>query len=276
MFTLNCKGRLLIIDKPIIMGIINTTPDSFYSNSRKQSVDEALRHAEKMLNEGATIIDIGGQSTRPGSDQVGVEEELNRIIPVIETINKHLPEAFISIDTYYSKVAEETIAAGASIINDISGGTIDEKILSIIATNHVPYVCMHMKGKQQTMQQNPQYKDVTKEVLDFFIKRIGDCQKAEINDVIVDIGFGFGKTIEHNFTLLKNLSVFKMLGTPLLLGISRKSSISKTLNISTGEALNGSTILHTIGLLNGANILRVHDVKEAMECVKLLDTYNKV
>lgn len=271
MFTLNCKGRLLVIDKPIIMGIINTTPDSFYSASRKNSIDEILSQADKMINEGATIIDIGGQSTRPGSIQVGIDEELKRTIPAIESIHKEFPDTFISIDTFYSTVAQKTIETGADIVNDISGGDMDAAMLSTVAQLKVPYVCMHMQGTPDNMQQNPVYENVTKEVLDFFIRKIEDCRLAGINDVIVDIGFGFGKTIEHNFQLLKELSVFKMLQKPLLLGVSRKSSIYKTLNTVPEESLNGTTVLNTVGLLNGANVLRVHDVKQAKQVVELIN-----
>ena len=271
MFTLNCKGRLLVIDKPIIMGIINTTPDSFYSASRKNDIDEILFQTEKMIHEGAIIIDIGGQSTRPGSIQVGTNEELKRTIPAIDAIRKNFPDIFISIDTFYSAVAQKNVEAGADIVNDISGGNMDAAMLSTVATLKVPYVCMHMQGTPDNMQQNPVYENVTKEVLDFFIRKIEDCRLAGINDVIVDIGFGFGKTIEHNFQLLKYLPIFKMLQKPLLLGVSRKSSIYKTLNITPEESLNGTTVLNTVGLLNGANILRVHDVKQAKEAVDLIN-----
>ena len=275
MFTLNCKGRLLVIDSPIVMGIINTTPDSFYSGSRKSTVDEALQTAEQMMKDGATILDIGGQSTRPGSEQMGTDEELKRVIPVIEAINKNFPQSFISIDTYHSSVAKYSVEAGASIVNDISGGLMDKNMLATVASLHVPFVCMHMKGTPENMQQNPVYENITREVLDFFIHQTEKCKIAGIHDVILDPGFGFGKTIEHNFTLLKELNIFKMLQKPLLLGISRKSTIYKTLNISAEESLNGTTVLNTIGLLNGANILRVHDIKEAIETIKLVNTYHQ-
>ena len=270
MFTFNCNGRLLIIDKPIIMGIINTTPDSFFSGSRKNNVDEVLAQAEKILVEGATIIDVGGQSSRPCSQPVGVDEELKRTLPAIEAIQKNFPEAFISIDTFYAAVAKKAVENGADIVNDISSGNIDAAMLSTVAQLKVPYVCMHMQGTPLNMQQNPVYENITKDVLDFFIHKIEECRMAGINDVIVDVGFGFGKTIKHNFELLQNLSVFKMLQKPILLGISRKSFIYKTLNISPEESLNGTTVLNTIGLLNGANILRVHDVKEAKQAAELV------
>lgn len=273
MFTLNCKGRLLVIDKPIVMGIINATPDSFYSDSRQQNNDAVLKKAEQMLKEGATILDIGGQSTRPGSEKLTADEELKRVIAPIEAIKANFPEAFISIDTYYSLVAKETVAAGASIVNDISAGSMDSEMISTVASLNVPYVLMHMQGTPQTMQHEPVYENVTREILDFFIKKADEFKKAGIKDIIIDPGFGFGKTIQHNFELLRNLSVFKMLNCPILLGISRKSFIYKTLNVSVEDSLNGTTALHSAGLLNGATILRVHDVKEAIETIKLISAY---
>jgi len=275
MFTLNCKGKLLTVSKPIVMGIINTTPDSFFQGSRQATTDAALQKVAQMLTEGATILDIGGQSTRPGSEQIGTEEELKRIIPVIEAIHQQFPEAFISIDTYHATVAKHAVEAGASIVNDISGGTFDEAMLSTVAALQAPYICMHTKGSPTTMQQEAVYENVTNEVLEFFIAQTEKCRLAGIHNVIVDVGFGFAKTIEHNFQLLKELSVFKMLQKPLLVGISRKSTIYKTLGTTANEALNGTTVLNTIGLLNGANILRVHDVKEAVECTKLIEAYQQ-
>jgi dihydropteroate synthase len=275
MFTLNCKGRILVVDKPLVMGIINATPDSFYNGSRHLATDDILRHAEQMLKDGATILDIGGQSTRPGSEKISAEEELKRVVSPVEAVHKNFPEAFISIDTYYSKVAMETCAAGASIVNDISAGSIDEQMVTTVAALQVPYVLMHMPGTPQTMQQQAQYKSVTKEILGFFIRKKDELNKAGIHDIIIDCGFGFGKTAGHNFELLKNLSVFKMLDAPVLLGISRKSFIYKTLGITTEEALNGTTTLNTIGLMNGAGILRVHDVKEAVQAVNLFENYRK-
>ncbi len=272
MFTLNCKGRLLVIKKPVVMGILNLTPDSFYSGSRVTETD-ILKRAEKMLSEGATILDIGGQSTRPGSTQVGAEEELKRVVSAIELISKKFPEAFISIDTYHAAVAKEAISAGASIVNDVSGGSLDEAMMTIVANLKVPFICMHMKGSPEDMQQLTNYDDVTKEVLDYFIDKNDQCRKNGINDVIIDPGFGFAKNINQNFQLLQQLGIFKMLERPILVGLSRKSTVYKTLNVSAEEALNGSTVLHTIALFNGANILRVHDVKEAVEAIKLVDAY---
>jgi dihydropteroate synthase len=270
MFTLNCKGRLLVVDKPLVMGIINATPDSFYTGSRYTGVDAILQQAEQKLKDGADILDIGGQSTRPGSEQVTASDELKRVADGIDAIHQQFPEAIISIDTYYSLVAKEAVAAGASIINDISAGSIDPAMIPVAASLHVPYILMHMKGSPQTMQQEAVYENVTKEVLDFFIKKVDELRKADIRDIIIDPGFGFGKTIAHNFELLRHLSVFKMLECPLLFGISRKSTIYKTLGISADEALNGTTVLNTIGLLNGADIIRVHDVKEAKEAIRLV------
>jgi dihydropteroate synthase len=275
MFSLNCKGRLLVIDEPIVMGIINVTPDSFYSGSRQGSVDDALRQADKMLSEGAAILDIGGQSTRPGSEDIGTDGELQRVIPVIEAIIRRFPECYISIDTYYAKVAEQAVHAGACLVNDISSGNLDNKMIETVAALRTPYIAMHMKGTPNNMQRHAEYENLTREVLDYFIKKTEQCRIAGINDVIIDVGFGFAKTIQHNFQLLKDLNVFKMLQKPILVGVSRKATIYKTLGITAEEALNGTTVLNTIGLLNGANILRVHDVKEAKETVRLMEAHHK-
>ncbi|HEV8273584.1 MAG TPA: dihydropteroate synthase [Chitinophagaceae bacterium] len=275
MFTLNCKGRLLVIDKPAVMGIINATPDSFYGGSRSNVVDEIVAKAEKMLNDGADVIDIGGQSTRPGSELISADDEIERVIPAIKTIANKFPKAFISIDTFYSKVAIAAVEAGASIINDISAGSMDNKMIKAVDELKVPYVLMHMKGTPQTMQQNTAYENVTREVLDFFISKTHELKNAGILDIIIDPGFGFAKTIDQNFELLKTLSVFKMLDKVIMLGISRKSTIFKTLGVNADDALNGTTVLNTIGLMNGASILRVHDVKEAKETVKLFSATYK-
>ena len=274
MFTLNCKGRLLVVDKPLVMGIINVTPDSFYSGSRHQGNDAVLRQAEQMLKDGAAILDIGGQSTRPGSEKSSADKELQRVIAPIELLYKNFPETFISIDTYYSKVAANAVEAGAVMVNDISAGSIDVAMINTVAKLKVPYVLMHMQGIPQTMQEQPEYESVTKEVLDFLIKKVNELRLSGIIDILVDPGFGFGKTIAHNFELLRNLSVFGILKCPVLLGISRKSTIYKTLDITVNDSLNGTTVLNTIGLMNGATVLRVHDVKEAVEAVKLYMSYN--
>ena len=270
MFTLNCKGRLLEIDKPVVMGIINATPDSFFSASRHSSTDAMLRQAESMLTEGAVMLDIGGQSTRPGSEPVSQEEELSRTIDGIAAIHTRFPGAILSIDTYYAKVAQEAVAAGASIINDISAGQLDKAMIPSAAALKVPYVLMHMQGKPQTMQQSPVYDNVTLEVLDFFIEKIAQLRKAGINDIILDPGFGFGKTIPHNFQLLHQMKALSSLELPMLIGLSRKGTIYKTLGITAEDALNGTTVLNTIALMNGAHILRVHDVKEAKEAITLV------
>jgi dihydropteroate synthase len=258
-----------VIDKPLVMGIINLTPDSFYEESRKQTGSELLRTAEKMLKEGASILDIGGQSSRPGSERISAGEEKKRVIPAIEAISKNFPNVFLSIDTFYAVVAREAVAAGACLVNDISAGTIDKDLWSTVSSLKVPYVLMHMKGEPQTMQKNPVYDHLTREVLDFLIKKSGELKKAGIYDIIVDPGFGFGKTAEHNLRLLRDLPVLQMLNAPILLGLSRKSTLSKLLGVPTEETLNGTTVLNTIGLMKGATILRVHDVREAVEAVKL-------
>lgn len=271
MFTLTLNKKETHFTKPIVMGILNVTPDSFYTESRKQSTDEALHTAEKMLNEGATFIDIGGQSTRPDSKLITVEEELSRVLPIIEALHKKLPELNISIDTFYSKVASESVYAGASLVNDISGGNIDKGMFETVAKLGAPYVCMHIKGTPQTMQQYANYNNVSTEVYNYFTDKIIAADEAGIRDFIVDVGFGFAKNTAHNFELLKNLSYFKQLKKPLLVGISRKSSIYKSLNITAKEALNGTTVLNTIAIQNGAAILRVHDIKEAIEVIKLCE-----
>ena len=273
MFTLNCKGRLLVIDRPLVMGIINVTPDSFWEGSRFQGVDAILQQAENVLEEGASILDLGAQSTRPKSARLDAEEEAERLTEPLRAVHRRFPEAILSADTYHASVAQRAVEAGASIINDISGGSFDKNMIATVASLGVPFVCMHVKGTADTMHQNPHYSDVTREVLDYFILKTAECRLAGIHDVIIDPGFGFSKTAAHNFELIKNLSVFHMLQKPLLAGISRKSTIYKTLSVTPAEALNGTTVLNTICLLNGASILRVHDVKEAMEAVKLVEAY---
>ncbi len=275
MFTLNCNGRLLVIDKPVAMGIINTTPDSFYKESRIQAIDVALQQAEAMLAEGATFIDVGGQSTAPNSIKISPEEEADRVLPIVEAIQKQFPQAYISIDTFYADVARQSATAGACLVNDISGGIGDEAMLATVAALHVPYVLMHIKGTPQTMQQHAVYENVTKEVLHYFIQKTEVCKHAGIHDIIIDPGFGFAKKITHNFQLLNNLNVLQMLEKPILAGLSRKSTIYKTLKTTPDKALNGTTVLNTIALLKGANILRVHDVKEAMEAIELIGQMKK-
>ena len=275
MYTINCKGKLLVIDQPWVMGIINATPDSFYEGHLAKEMDSIVTLAGTMLADGAAILDIGGQSTKPGSKQISAAEEISRVIPVIEAIAQQYPEAVISVDTFYSAVAIAAVNAGASIVNDISGGTMDQAMLNVVADLKTPFICMHMQGTPETMQRQTNYQNVVTDVLDYLSRRVDTCRKAGINDVIVDPGFGFGKTIQQNFLLLKNLSAFSILDAPLLVGLSRKSTIYKTLHLTAAEALNGTTSLNTIALLNGASILRVHDVKEAWQAVKLVEAYNK-
>lgn len=270
MFTLNCKGRILTLDSPLVMGILNMTPDSFYQRSRNAGKDELLRNASKMIEDGADILDIGGQSTRPGAKAITVDEELHRVVSAISVLKAEFPDAVISVDTYRSKVAKEAVDAGASIVNDISAGSLDEKMIETVAALKVPYVLMHMRGTPETMQQLTQYDNLVREVIDYFIAKLEMLKKAGIGDIIIDPGFGFAKTAEQNFQLLKNLQQLSILGHPILAGISRKATIYKTLGITADEALNGTTVLNTVALLNGASILRVHDVKEAREAVTLV------
>ena len=269
MFTLNCKGRLLIIRKPIVMGILNITPDSFYAGSRLQETGKIIDTVGRMIEEGAAIIDIGGQSTRPGSEKISAAEEAERVLPVIEHIKKQFPEIFISTDTYYASVAKEVVNAGADMVNDISAGLLDPAMPDTVAGLNVPFIAMHMKGNPQNMQSMAQYENLIAELINYFTERINHLEKAGIKDIIIDPGFGFAKTMVHNFLLLDQLDHLRILKKPLLAGLSRKSMIYKTLNTTPEEALNGTSVLNTIALMRGAQILRVHDVKEAMECIKL-------
>jgi dihydropteroate synthase len=253
-----------------IMGILNATPDSFFEGSRIVN-QKAVDVAGRMLEDGADILDIGGQSTRPGAKIVSAEEEADRILPVIENIVRCFPSVVISADTFYGSVAKQAVATGAGMINDISAGEDDPEMLPFIAACKVPYVAMHKQGKPQNMQDNPVYQNVTTDILGYFEKKQNLFQSMGIDNWIIDPGFGFGKTVSHNFELLGNLAKFKALGKPLLVGISRKSMIWKTLQTSANEALNGTTALHMAALIHGANILRVHDVKEARECVNLFE-----
>jgi dihydropteroate synthase len=275
MFTLNCKGKLITTQIPLVMGIINATPDSFYEGDLQKGMDGILALATKMIADGADILDIGGQSTRPNSERITADEEMARVIPVIEMIHVHFPAQIISIDTYQSKVAMAAVEAGASIVNDISAGELDANMIPAVALmRNVPYICMHTRGTPNTMQSLTHYEDLTKEILEYFIAKVNECKNAGIKDIIIDPGFGFAKTIDQNFLLLKNLSIFKMLDKPLLVGFSRKSMVYKTLGNTATEALNGTTVLNTLALQNGANIVRVHDVKEAKEAIQLFEAYN--
>lgn len=266
---INCKGNLIDLSQQRIMGIINITPDSFYSGSRSTSEKEILNAAERMLNDGADFLDLGAYSSRPGADDISVKEELDRMIPSVELILKNFPEAILSIDTFRAEVAEKSLEAGAAMINDISAGKLDDQMLPMIAQYQVPYIMMHMKGNPQTMKDLNQYEDLLADILFYFSERIQKARDLGINDLIVDPGFGFAKNIEQNYELLSKLELFKNLELPLLIGISRKSMIWKKLGTTASEALNGTTVLNTYALSKGANILRVHDVREAAECIKL-------
>lgn len=266
---INCKGELIDLSTPRVMGIINITPDSFFSGSRAQTNSDILKKAERMLKEGATFLDLGAYSSRPGATDISEEEEINRLLPAIEVILKEFPEALLSLDTFRSKVARKGIEAGGAIINDISGGKLDVHMLQTVAELQVPYILMHMKGTPQNMKDQNQYDDLLKDILFYFSERVNAARQLGINDIIVDPGFGFAKNIRQNFELLSKAELLQMLELPILIGLSRKSMIWKTLEIEAAQALNGTSVLNTVALQKGAHILRVHDVKEAMECIKL-------
>ena len=267
--TWRVKDRLVTPHFPMVMGILNATPDSFHAPSRVQ-LDEALRTTERMLNEGAAILDIGGASSRPGAEEITETEELKRVLPAIEVIHERFPEALLSIDTYRSRIARDAIEAGAGLVNDISAGTLDAQMLSTVAMLGVPYIAMHMQGTPRTMQAEPRYVNVVSEVTHYLSERMNAARAAGIADVIVDPGFGFGKTTAHNYALLRSLSHLHALGAPVLVGLSRKRMINEVLGTNPEDALNGTSALNTIALINGASILRVHDVREAVECAKLV------
>ncbi|WP_439153173.1 dihydropteroate synthase [Winogradskyella sp.] len=271
--TINCKGQLIDLSTPKVMGILNATPDSFYDGGTNKDESEILIKVETMLKNGATFIDIGGYSSRPGADFVSEEEELNRVLPVIELILDRFPETLISVDTFRSQVAHQSIGSGAAMVNDISAGHLDDKMLSTIGKLCVPYIMMHMRGNPKNMQQQTDYDDLIKEINLYFAERIAKAHAAKINDIIIDPGFGFAKTLKQNYKLLNKLELLQITDKPILAGVSRKSMIYKTLNTTSDQALNGTTALHMVALQKGAKILRVHDVKEAIECVKL---YNQL
>ncbi|QIL40157.1 dihydropteroate synthase [Pedobacter sp. HDW13] len=268
--SLNIKGQLIDLSSPKVMGILNITPDSFYSDSRTKSIDEALTKTEKHLTEGATFIDIGGYSSRPGAKDISEAEEIDRLVPVVSSLSTAFPEAIFSIDTFRAKVAEATILAGAHIVNDIASGDMDELMFETVARMQVPYMIMHMQGTPQNMQQNPVYENVLLDVVDYLAKKLAKLKALHVHDVIIDPGFGFGKTIAHNYELLNQMEAFQIFKLPILVGFSRKGMIYKTLGTTAPEALNGTSVLNTIALQKGAGILRVHDVKEAVECVRLV------
>lgn len=267
--TINCKGKLIDFNTPKVMGVINTTPNSFYAESRKTSAEDILKQAESMLAAGATFLDLGGYSTQPGAPTISETEELNRVLPAVELILKNFPEALISIDTFRAQVAGKSVATGAAIINDISAGNLDPKMMETVAGHQVPYIMMHTRGTPQNMKELDTYENLLQDILFYFSEKVKLARDLGINDVIIDPGFGFAKNLKQNFELLNKMELFKNLELPVLAGLSRKSMIYKTLETTAAEALNGTTILNTIALTKGASILRVHDVKEAVECVKL-------
>lgn len=271
-YTINIKGELLDLSRPVVMGILNITPDSFYVGSRKPDITGALKRVEQCIAEGATIIDIGAQSTRPASDFLSAEDEIQRLAPVLEAINKEFPQAVLSIDTFHAGVARFCVQDyGVAIVNDISGGELDNKMFETVAELNVPYILMHMRGTPQTMQQNTSYGNLLEDIVLYLTKKVRELHLLGVNDIIIDPGFGFSKNVGQNYELMSSLSFFKNFELPLLVGISRKSMITKLLDITADEALNASTVLNTYALLNGADILRVHDVKEAVQAIELVE-----
>lgn len=273
MFSINCKGKLIDLSTPKVMGILNLTSDSFYDGGKYLTEKAILNQAEKMLNEGATFIDIGAFSSRPGAQFISEKEELNKLLPIIKLLIKTFPEIIISIDTFRSEVAKQSIAHGASIINDISGGNLDSKMFETIAHLQVPYIIMHMQGTPSDMQHNPSYENVVTELIYWFSKKLNELRKLGVNDTIIDVGFGFGKTLEHNYKLLSHLQLFENLEVPMLVGLSRKSMLYKPLKTNPEKALDATTSANTLALLNGAHILRVHDVSAAISAIKIVDLY---
>ncbi|GIM55864.1 dihydropteroate synthase [Capnocytophaga canimorsus] len=273
--TINCHGELLDLTSAKIMGIINITPDSFYENSRTSSKD-LLKKAEKMLEQGADLLDIGGYSSRPGATEVSQEEELRRVVPVVKTLVKTFPKVRISVDTFRSEVARQSLSEGACMINDISAGHLDEKMWQIIADFQVPYIAMHMKGTPKNMQEHTHYEDIVKEMIFYFSQIKAKAQQYGINDLIIDPGFGFSKTLEQNYEILRKLSLFRILDVPILVGVSRKSMLYRLLQTTAENALNATTIVNTLALTKGAHILRVHDVQQAKECVQIFEKMEKL
>lgn len=268
--TINCRGELLSLDSPKIMGILNLTPDSFFDGGRYKSDTSVLKRVEKMLIDGAAFIDVGGQSTRPGAAFLSVEEEKARVLPIVNLILSEFPKTIISIDTFQAEVAKSTIEEGAALINDISAGNMDGQMFETVAKLQVPYIMMHMKGTPKTMQTLTYYDNMMEEILYYFSEKVNKARAMGINDLILDPGFGFAKTPTQNFELLRRMDLFRSLEMPILMGVSRKSTICKTLNVKPAQALNGTTVLNTLSLLHGAHILRVHDVREAWETIKLM------
>lgn len=273
--TLNCKGRLIQLEPAAVMGILNVTPDSFYADSRLTSVQQVIDRAGVMIDEGANILDIGGYSSRPGAEEISVNEELDRVLHMVSSLHQSFPEIPISIDTFRSQVAMEAIQQGASMVNDISGGQLDPGMWQVVSSLQAPYILMHMRGTPRTMQSMTDYQDVAVEILDWLIDKVGQLRQTGIHDILVDPGFGFGKTAQQNFQLLHQLHTLSILGLPVMVGISRKSMIWKTLGTDPADALQGTTALHLIALQQGAKILRVHDVKPARQTIQLWDAYQK-
>lgn len=269
--TINCKGRLIDLATPKVMGILNLTPDSFYDGGRNDSDQAILDKVGRMLDEGAQFIDVGGYSSRPGAAAIGANEEEGRIFPAIEMLVRQYPDVLISVDTFRASVARSAVGAGAALVNDISAGWLDDDMMATVGTLHVPYIMMHMKGTPQTMASLAEYENLTGDILQYFAERIGEARRHGISDIVLDPGFGFAKTVAQNFELLGKMKELQVAGLPVLAGLSRKSTIYKTLDVTADDALNGTSVLNTIALMNGANILRVHDVKEAVECVKLFN-----
>ncbi|KAA2218308.1 MULTISPECIES: dihydropteroate synthase [Maribacter] len=267
--TINCKGKLIDLTNPKVMGILNLTPDSFYDGGKYNNERDILEQVEKMLSWGATFIDLGAYSTRPGADEISTDEELKRLLPVLELVLNKFPDALVSIDTFKSKVAKEALERGAALINDISAGLLDEAMMEVIAEYHVPYIMMHMRGNPKTMQEQIFYEDLLQEIMFYFSERLSVARSKGIIDVLIDPGFGFSKTLEQNYELLRNLDLLTMTDRPILAGLSRKSMIYKLLGTDAQHALNGTTALNMLALEKGASILRVHDVAEAMECIKI-------
>jgi len=274
--TINCKGNLIDLNSPKIMGVLNITPDSFYDGGKFKDSTTVITQVEKMLADGATFIDVGAYSSRPGAENVSETEELQRIVPIVDLLVNKFPEIVLSIDTFRAKVAKECIIAGAAMVNDISAGNLDAAMMHIVSQLKVPYVMMHLKGTPQNMQQNTTYNHLLKDILYYFSEKITDAHEKGIIDIIVDPGFGFSKNLAQNYELMQKLELFNITKKPILVGISRKSMIYKVLKSDAKNALNGTTALNTIALLKGANILRVHDVKEALECIKIVQQLNAV
>lgn len=267
---INCRGRLLSLHPPIVMGILNLTPDSFFDGGQHQQADSALAHTAQMLAAGASIIDLGAVSSRPGSKAISEQEEAQRLLSVLKVLVQEFPEAVFSIDTYRSSIAQQAVEAGAAMVNDISGGTYDSNMFATVAKLGVPYCMMHLQGKPETMQSAPSYSNVTKEIIQFFAQQLQTLRTLGAKDVLIDPGFGFGKTVDHNYQLLRELKQFEVLDCPVLVGVSRKSMINRVLGTKPETALNGTTSAHTVALLNGASILRVHDVREALQAIKIV------